>query len=93
MGLGIVSLAHFVYDFSTKIFLMLILLTDQISLSGCLYLLKYWAICALQWFVNQVVMSKISKSDLSNQAIFIHEQKCQDKNLNILRRKRACKVK
>ena len=32
-GLGIVSPAYFVYDFSTKVFLML--LTDQISLPGC----------------------------------------------------------
>ena len=33
-GLGIVSLEHFVYDFLTKN----ILLTDQISMPGCLYL-------------------------------------------------------
>ena len=61
-GLGIVSPAHFVYDFSTKMFLIpyiphIILLTDQISLSGCLYFLRYWAICVLQLFVNQVVTS------------------------------------
>ena len=31
-GLGIVSPAHFVYDFSTKMLLCYILLTDQISL-------------------------------------------------------------
>ena len=31
-----------------------ILLTDQISLSGCLYFLRYWAICVLQLFVIQV---------------------------------------
>ena len=30
-GLGIVSLPHFVYDFSSKTFLMFTLLTDQIS--------------------------------------------------------------
>ena len=39
--MGIVSPAHFVYDFSTKMFLMLYLLTDQISLPGCLYFLRY----------------------------------------------------
>ena len=33
------------------------LLTNQISLSGCLHLVRYWAICALQFFVNQVVAS------------------------------------
>ena len=56
-GLGIVSPAYFVYDFSTKMFLNYILSTDQISLSGCLYVLRYWAICVLQLFVNQAVTS------------------------------------
>ena len=46
-GLGIVSLACFVYGFSTKMFPCYILLTDQISLSGCLYFLRYWEICVL----------------------------------------------
>ena len=32
---------YFVDEFSRKIFLMLFLLTDQISLSGCLYFLRY----------------------------------------------------
>ena len=36
-GIGIVSPAHFVYDFSTKMLFMFILLTDKISLHGCLY--------------------------------------------------------
>ena len=46
-GLGIVYPPRFVYDFSRKIFLFYILLIDQISLSGCLYFEKYWAICVL----------------------------------------------
>ena len=46
-GLGIVYPPCFVYDFSRKIFLFYILLIDQISLSGCLYFEKYWAICVL----------------------------------------------
>ena len=42
-GLGLDSPPHFVYDFSRKMFLMFLLtimflLTDQISLSDCLYL-------------------------------------------------------
>ena len=37
------------------------LLPDQISLPGCLYFLRYWAICVLQLVVNHVVTSKISK--------------------------------
>ena len=40
-----------------------ILLTDQISLSG--YFLRYWAICVLQLFVNEVVTSWILKLTLS----------------------------
>ena len=40
-GLGIVAPPHFVYDFSTKMFLSCyILLSDQISLSDCLYFLR-----------------------------------------------------
>ena len=56
-GLGIVFPAHFVYIFKQKCSSSYILLTDQISVSGCLYFLRYWAICALQLFVNQVVTS------------------------------------
>ena len=40
-GLGLISPPHFVYDFSRKMFLCYILLTDQISLSDCLYFLRY----------------------------------------------------
>ena len=63
-GLGIVSPAYLVYDFSTKIFLMLYS-TDQIALPGCLYFLRYWAICVLPLFVKQVVTSWILKLNLS----------------------------
>ena len=41
------STPHFVYDFLRKMFLMLNLLTDQISLSDCLYFLRYGEICVL----------------------------------------------
>ena len=57
-GLGIVSPPHFVYDFSRKqekFFSCYIPSTDQISLSDCLYFLRYWAICILKLFVSQVV--------------------------------------
>ena len=54
-GKGLVSSPHFVYDFSRKIFVML--LTDQISLSDCLYFSRYWEICVLQLSVNQAAMS------------------------------------
>ena len=66
--LGLVSAAHFVYDFLTKIFLILYLLTDQTSWPGCLFFLRYWTICVLQLFVNQVVTSWILKLTLSFQS-------------------------
>ena len=58
-GLKIVSPAHFVYDFSTKMFLMLYSLSEQISLPEIL------PIYVLQLFVNQVVTTWILKLTLS----------------------------
>ena len=43
--------------FKEKCLSCYILLPDQISLSDCHYFLKYWAICELELFVNQVVTS------------------------------------
>ena len=43
--------------FQQKYFSGYILLTNQISLSGCLYFVRYWAICVFQLFVNQAVLS------------------------------------
>ena len=93
--LGLVSPPHFAYDFSRNIFSCYILLTDHISLSDCLYFLKYRAICVLQLFLSQVDRDVINfEFNLSNQAVFIHDQnKSQDKNLNILRMKKAYKLK
>ena len=51
-GLGIVSPAHLVYDFSTKMFLMLYLLTDKISMPSYVYLLRY---CVLQQLGNMCI--------------------------------------
>ena len=48
-------------------------------LSGDIYFVRYWAICVLQLFVNQVVTSRILK---------LTSPKSHDKNLNILRTKR-----
>ena len=50
-GLGIVSPPHFVHDFSRRMFLMLYSLN---CLSDWLYFLRYWTICILQLFVNQI---------------------------------------
>ena len=46
-------------------FFCYILLTDQVSLSGCLYFVRYWSVCVLQLFVNQVVTSLILQLTLS----------------------------
>ena len=55
-GLGVVSPPHFVYDISRKMFFILYsILIDQISLFYYFYFLRYWAVCALQLFVFQIV--------------------------------------
>ena len=45
--LELVSLLDFLHDFRRKIFLLLYSFTNQISMFGCLYLVRYWAICVL----------------------------------------------
>ena len=55
--LGLVCPPIFVDDFSRKMFLCYMLLSDQIPLSGYLYFSRYWAIGVLQLFVNQTVTS------------------------------------
>ena len=49
-SLGLVSLPHFVYDVSRKMFLKLY----SINVPN-LRLGRYWAICVLQFIVNQAV--------------------------------------
>ena len=61
-GLGIVSPTHFAHEFSTE--MLLLYSTDQISLPGCLYFLRYWAICVLLLFI-QVATLWILKLTLS----------------------------
>ena len=56
--------------FFTKSISCYIRLTSLISFPDCLYLLRHWAICVLQLFVNQVVTPWILKlTCLSNRAI------------------------
>ena len=55
--LGLFSPSQFMYDLSKKGFSCYVLLTDQISLSDCLYFWKYLVIFLLQLFVNQAVTS------------------------------------
>ena len=55
-----------------------ILLTDQISLPGCLYFLRYWVTCVLQLFVNQVVNFDINLIFLI-ESLFLHDKKVMKK--------------
>ena len=64
-GIGIVSPAHLGMIIQRKCSSYYILLIDQISLPGCLYFLRYWAICVLHLFVDQVETSWILKLTLS----------------------------
>ena len=67
----------------------------SISLHDCIYFLRYWVTCVLQQlFVSQVVtlyIWKLALSFLSSR--FSTWPKSQRKHLNILRMKRAFKVK
>ena len=49
---------NFCIIFEEKYFSSYILLLVRISLSGCLYFVRYWAICVLQLYINQVASIK-----------------------------------
>ena len=53
-GPKLVLLPHFLYNFVEKYLSRYILLIELVSLSGCLYFVRYWTICLLQLFINQV---------------------------------------
>ena len=91
-GLGVVSPTHFVYDFSTKMFLMLYSIN--------------WPnfIVFSSWYIAQYVFCNYLLTRLwrhgfwnhsyhFNQAAFYTWTKSYDKNLNISRTKRTFKVK
>ena len=74
----------FCITFRQKYFSRYILLTDQISLSDCLYFLRCWVICVLQLIDVHSVTSKFLKltiAFLSNH--FSIQPKRQDKIVNI----------
>ena len=81
-GMEIVSPSHFVYDFSKKNVSCYALLTDQILLPDCLFFLRYWSICVLQLFVNQVGDVINFEINLSNQVLFLHHRKIKTKTFN-----------
>ena len=74
-SLGLVSLPHFVHDFQEKCSSCCILLTDQISLSDCLYFSRCWAMCVLQLFITIVYYcsQNLKLTYLFNQVILIHD--------------------
>ena len=81
--------------FEEKYFSCYILLPEHISLPGCLCFVRYWAICVLQLFLNQVLTSLILKLVLyfwSSRFLYM-TKKSRQKNLNILRMKRVFNVK
>ena len=82
--------------FEEKCFLCYNLLTDQISLSDCLYFSRYWSICVLHLFVNQAVTSFWNYFEINLILLikpFCYTTKNQNNKLNILRMKRAFGVK
>ena len=92
-GLGIVSLSHFVYDFSRKMFLVLYSFINWPNFIVWLPLFLE-ILCNIHirivCFPGCDVMNFEKYSD---QAVSLHDQKVKTKNLNILRTKRDFKVK
>ena len=86
-GPGLASSPHFEYDFSKKYFSCYILLTDQMSLSLLLEILVNMCIAIICLPVYDVTNSEIQCYP-SDQAFFLHDHQCREKNLNILKIKR-----
>ena len=93
-GLGIVSQSHFVYNFSRKLFLMLysinwlnfiVWLALILEMLGnmCMTIFCFPGCDVINFEINFVFLIKP----------FFYMPKIEDKNLNILRAKRALKVK
>ena len=63
-ALKIVFPLYFVYNFPRKMFSAYTLFAKQISFPDFIYFLRYWLICVLHMFVNQVVTLKNLKLTL-----------------------------
>ena len=93
-GLELVSLSHFRHDFWRKYFSCYILLPEQISLSDCLYFVRYWAKCVFNCLLTRLWRKKLwSQPNLSNKSVFSMSPNSWDKNTNIWRLKSAIKMK
>ena len=94
-GLGLVSAPHFVYDFSIKIILIL----SSINWPNFFYLIAFTSQNIGQYVYCNCLLTRLWRHKFwnysfpSNQAVLLHDQKNQDKKLNILRMKRAFEVK
>ena len=63
MGEKLVPCFFFCIIVEGKYFSWYILSIDQVSLSGCLYFVRYWEICVLQLLVNQA-MNEVMKFEV-----------------------------
>ena len=88
-GLGLVSQPHFVYDFSRKMFLM------SYHINGPNFII--WLTLPLETLDNMgIAIVCFPDSDVTNfefNFFYLIQPQTQYKNLNILRMKRAYKVK
>ena len=91
-GLKIFLLPHFLHDFRRKIFLLFY--SANWSNFNVWVPLLYWAIVYCNCLLTRLWRIKFwDWSYFSNQAGFCAWPKSQDKNLNIMRTKRAFKIK
>ena len=93
-GLRLFSPPHFVYGFSRNFFLMLCSINWPNLIVWLPLLLEIFGKYVLPLFVSQVVTSTTLKLTLSfKSSCFSNWPKSQDKNLDVLKIKRAYKVK
>ena len=92
--LGIVFPPHFTNSFARKYFSWCILLTLNLFVWLPLVLEIFGNICiANVCFSAYEVLNFEINLIFSNQAVFLHDQKSQDKNIDILRAKKAFEMK
>ena len=93
-GLGLVTPAHFVCDFSRKIFPMLYSINRPCFIVYLLLLLEIFGnmcIVIICFPAEDAINFEINLS-FSYQVVFLHDRKGQDKNINMLRTKRGLEV-
>ena len=81
-----------VWFFKKNIFHVMFYVNWPNLITWFLYFLRYWSTCVLQFGVCNVINFEISII-FQIKPFFSTRAKSQDKNLNILRMRRACKMK